>query len=112
MSADYEGALLQLTITGGTSPVRRCPSTDADHDWKHGDDDHHRGENEQNNVNDHDYADHDDHDWEQGGDDHPADEDDQSNVDDQNRDDHDHDGQDNDNSRYNDHLEADASLRM
>ena len=30
MSADYEGALLQLTITGGTSPVRRCPSTDDD----------------------------------------------------------------------------------
>ena len=27
MSADYEGALLQLTITGGTSPVRRRPST-------------------------------------------------------------------------------------
>ena len=27
MSADYEGALLQLTITGRTSPVRCRPST-------------------------------------------------------------------------------------
>ena len=32
MSADYEGALLQLTITGGTSLVRRRPSTDLDKD--------------------------------------------------------------------------------
>ena len=32
MSADYEGALLQLTITGGTSPVRRRPSTEDDDD--------------------------------------------------------------------------------
>ena len=45
-------------------------------------DDHHRDEDEENNVNDHYYAD------------------------------HDRDGQDSDNPRYNDHLEADASLRM
>ena len=35
MSADYDGALLQLTITGGTSPVRRRPSTISCTDDRH-----------------------------------------------------------------------------
>ena len=48
MSADYEGGLLQLTITGGTSPVGAARSTDGDDD-DNGDDD---GDNDDDDTGD------------------------------------------------------------